>query len=205
MNQVKQYRSFIKEVFDRYSPIEEATLSKILDLAQLKELQKGERLLDIGNVSKNIYILHKGIVVAYFLSKDGNKYHKNIFLEGDFVASTVSALTNTPSNFVLKTIEDATLISMNYEKYRSLIANNIDLKNFYIAYLEKNWVLDKEKREIELVMQESTVRYLNFIQSHPNIEKRVPLNYIASHLGITPTQLSRIRKKIKKNSSTQHR
>jgi len=35
------------------------------------------------------------------------------------------------------------------------------------------------------------------LYSHPDIEKYVPLQDIASHLGITPTQLSRIRKKIK--------
>ena len=53
-------------------------------------------------------------------------------------------------------------------------------------------------------MNEATERYSTFIASHPDVEKRVPLSYIASHLGITPTQLSRIRKKIKENMPNQH-
>ncbi|MFV0467563.1 MAG: Crp/Fnr family transcriptional regulator, partial [Dysgonomonas sp.] len=113
----------------------------------------------------------------------------------------VSALINEPSNFALEAIEQSTIISFDYKKFRQLIDEHIDLKNFYIAYLEKNWVIDKEKRELEIVLKEAKERYLEFINSHPNIETRIPLHYIASHLGITPTQLSRIRKNIQEKSS----
>lgn len=198
MTEIEKYHNFIKNIFNQYSFIEEATFSELLNIVKIKKLKKGEILLEIGNVSKDIYILYHGIVVSYFLCKDGNEYHKNIFLKGDFVGSTVSALTNKPSNFALEVIEDATLFCIDYISYRKLINKQIDLKNFYIAYLEKNWIIDKEKREIQIVMQEAFERYLDLIQNHPTIEQRVPLHYIASHLGITPTQLSRIRKKMKK-------
>ena len=59
-------------------------------------------------------------------------------------------------------------------------------------------MLDKEKRELDIVLKDAEERYLDFIKYKPGIETRIPLHYIASHLGITPTQLSRIRKKIKK-------
>lgn len=204
MNQIETYSDFIKAVFDRYYPIENNSLSQLLSISKEIKLQKGELLLDIGQSSKDIHILKEGVIVSYFIDTDGNQYHKNIFLEGNFVASTVSNIENKPSQFALEVIENATIISFNYKKYRNLIENHPDLKNFYIAYLEKNWVIDKEKREINIVMKEASERYLNFIASHPNVEKRVPLNYIASHLGITPTQLSRIRKKIKENLPNQH-
>jgi CRP-like cAMP-binding protein len=131
-------------------------------------------------------------------------YHKNIFLEGNIVGSMVSALKNEPSHFALEVVEKAILVSFDYRKYRELIDTQPDLKNFYISYLEKNWVIDKEKREVEIVLKEAKERYLDFITLHPNIEDRIPLQFIASHLGITPTQLSRIRKKIKEKSSNQH-
>ncbi|MDH6310542.1 hypothetical protein M2451_003368 [Dysgonomonas sp. PFB1-18] len=43
-------------------------------------------------------------------------------------------------------------------------------------------------------MEDSLIRYEELLKLHPDIEKNVPLQHIASHLGITPTQLSRIRK-----------
>ena len=66
----------------------------------------------------------------------------------------------------MEVIEDATVISFNYNKYKALIDSHPDLKNFYIAYLEKNWIVDKEKREIDIVMKEASERYLAFIQLH---------------------------------------
>lgn len=204
MNQIENYSDFIKSVFDNYFTLEKKTLTQLLSIAKVTELQKGELLLDVGQTSNEIHILFKGVIVSYFICTDGNQYHKNIFLEGDFVASTVSNIENKPSQFALEVIESATVISFNYRKFRELINSHSDLKNFYIAYLEKNWVIDKERREISIVMNEATKRYQNFITSHPNIENRVPLNYIASHLGITPTQLSRIRKNIKENLPNQH-
>ncbi len=90
------------------------------------------------------------------------------------------------------------IISFDYRNYRQLIQDNDDLKNFHISYLEKNWVIDKEKREIDIVMKDAASRYLELLEQHPDFDKRVPLIHIASHLGITPTQLSRIRKNMKK-------
>lgn len=204
MNEIEKYREFTKKVLNRYSSVSGKSVSLLFSIAKIQDLKKGETLLRVGKTSKHIHILHKGAVVSCYINQDGNVYHKNIFLKGDFVGSTVSALTNKPSHFALEVIENATLISFNYKKYKQIIYENNDLKDFYITYLEKNWVIDKEKRELEIVLKEAKERYLDFISANPDIETRIPLHYIASHLGITPTQLSRIRKSIKKNPRNQH-
>ncbi len=192
------YDAFIKGVFSRYYPLGEDTLTQLYELSEIKQLHAHEVLLPVGKTAQNIYILYRGSLIAYFLDKDGNTYNKNIFLEGDFVGSTVSYLTQSPSNFALEAVENSTLISFPYKAYRRLINTHTDLKDFYIAYLEQNWVIDKEKREIDIVMKDATSRYLELLGEHPDITERIPLNHIASHLGITPTQLSRIRKNMKK-------
>jgi hypothetical protein len=51
----------------------------------------------------------------------------------------------------------------------------------------------KEKREIELVTLEAKERYAIFQQEHPQLEQLIPQYHIASYLGVSPTQLSRIR------------
>ena len=50
--------------------------------------------------------------------------------------------------------------------------------------------------EIEIVQEDATARYLHFIDKHSSLVDRLPQYHIASHLGITPTQLSRIRKNL---------
>ncbi len=193
----EDYHRCIKDVFSSYYSVSEASLSLLYDLAEINCFDKGEVILPVGKTAHNIHILFKGIIIAYFLDKEGNTYNKNIFLANNFVGSTVSYLTNTPSNFALETLKESIIISFNYKKYRELLFRYDDLKSFYIAYLEKQWIIEKEKREIAIVMKDASVRYEEFIEQHPNIDKKIPLNHIASHLGITPRQLSRIRKDIK--------
>jgi len=61
--------------------------------------------------------------------------------------------------------------------------------------LAENKFSIKEKREIELVTLDATERYIIFQSEHPNLENLIPQYHIASYLGVTPTQLSRIRAK----------
>jgi CRP-like cAMP-binding protein len=41
-------------------------------------------------------------------------------------------------------------------------------------------------------------RYKNLLQENPELVSRLPQQYIASYLGITPVSLSRIRARLKK-------
>jgi len=52
------------------------------------------------------------------------------------------------------------------------------------------------RRRSELVSQDGTERYLEFIQKFPTLVNRVPLSFIASYLSVTQSSLSRIRKNI---------
>ncbi|MGJ8660056.1 MAG: Crp/Fnr family transcriptional regulator [Cellulophaga fucicola] len=193
-----KYISELRLKFESYNQITEESWNLIKSIVTFKELQKDDVLLESGQIAKNIYFVCKGALRAYVTDYNGNLYSKNIFLETDFAGSTVSFLLNKPSSFTIEAIENTTLITINYKKYRHFIDTNSDLKNIYIAYLENNWVIEKEEREVSLVMENATKRYLDLLLKHPNIEERVKQSYLASHLGITPTQLSRIRKELKK-------
>ena len=59
----------------------------------------------------------------------------------------MSALKDIPSEFALEVVEDTTLISFNFKKYYELISNHTDLKNFYISYLEHNWIVQKKNEK----------------------------------------------------------
>jgi len=196
----EKYISALKLKFESYSPISNESWLLIESLITFQTLEKDEFLLRDGQVAKKIHFVCKGALRAYTTDYDGNIYTKNIFLETDLAGSTVSYLLGLPSDFTLEALEETILINIDYEKYRQFIEQNIDLKNFYISYLENNWVIEKEKREVSLVMENATERYQKLLQKHPKIEQRIQKLHIASHLGITPTQLSRIRKSLKKNA-----
>jgi len=198
INQAK-YINDLKVKFNYYSPISEQSWLLIENNIEINSIKKGELLLRNGQIAKEIYFVAKGALRAFITDKEGNIYNKNIFLEGDLAGSTASLIQQIPSDFSIEALEDSIVVNINYKKYRELIFQNDDLKNFYIAYLEKNWVIEKEQREISIVMENATERYLDLLAKHPDIAERIALLHIASHLGITPTQLSRIRKTLEKD------
>ena len=150
----------LKRSFESYAPITEKSWQSIENILEFQFVKKGTILLQNGQVSKELYFICKGALRTFITDRQGNTYNKNIFLEGYFAGSKASALQQIPSDFSMEALEDSVLISINYKKYRELIFLNDDLKNYYIAYLEKNWVIEKEKREISLVMENATERYL---------------------------------------------
>lgn len=195
----QRYLTHLKQTIESYYPLSENSWQLIENITEFQTLKKGETLLQNGEIAKNLHFIVKGILRAFITDQEGNFYNKNLFLENYFAGSKVSLMLQSPSNFTIEALEDSIIINLNYKKYMSLINENDDLKNFYIAHLEKNWIIDKEQREVALVMQNATERYVSLLEKHPSIADRVPLLHIASHLGITPTQLSRIRKSLEKD------
>lgn len=187
----------LKSAVLSYYPITDSSFELLKGLVEFQALPKDEMLLGEGKTARHIHFIVKGALRTYIVDEAGNVYTKNLFMEGDFAGSKVSLLLQKPSSFNLQALEDCILINLDFKRYRALIDTHNDLKNFYIAYLEKNWVIGKEQREISLVMENATDRYLALLKKHPDMAGRIPLQHIASHLGITPTQLSRIRKDLK--------
>ncbi|MEZ4693863.1 MAG: Crp/Fnr family transcriptional regulator [Aliarcobacter sp.] len=190
----EQFRNVCKQYYD----FDDENFERLKNITFLKEVKKAEILLDNYSKAKYIYFICKGILRTYYLSENGEIYTKNLFSENYFSASKVSLITKEDSYLNIEALEDSTLIFIDFEKYKELIDKYNEFKTFYINYLEKNWVIVKEKNEISLILDDATTRYENFIKNNQNIENRIAQHHIANHLGITPTQLSRIRKKLNK-------
>lgn len=184
------------EVLNRYAPISRDEFALFKPYLKFRIAQKGEMLQDNYTPANAIYFICKGLLRTYYLHEQSTIYTKNLFMENYFSASVVSLLTSENSYMCIQALEPSILIEINYKGYRHLIDTNEAFKNFYIRYLEKNWIIEKEQNEISLIIDNATTRYQNFLEKFPDIEKRVSQHHIATHLGITPTQLSRIRKSL---------
>lgn len=191
------YLDRLKTYLLSYSTVTLSSFELLKNLVKFQQISKNDFLINEGDIARNIYFLCTGAMRAYSSDAKGHTYNKNIFLAGKMVGSMVSALLQKPSAFTLQALQDSILLRLDFTKFKQLILERDDLKNYYIAYLEREWVIDKEQREVSLVMESGRVRYQKFMEQYPDIDQKVSLHHIASHLGITPTQLSRIRKDLK--------
>lgn len=184
----------MRDAMHVYFPLSDRTWMHLTQICRLLSLSKGEFYLRQGQLPHAIAFVDKGVLRAFTTDAAGTEYNKIFFTEGSFAGSMAALLTDSPSAFAIECLEDCRLLEIDHAAYRQLLYECDDLKLYHIHYLEKNWLLDKEKREVALVQDDATARYLAFLENHPGLEGRLAQYHIASHLGITPTQLSRIRK-----------
>ncbi len=196
--QTMEALSYLKSVMDSYHELSIDCWGELQQALRIKSFKKGTVLVDFGDIPTKFYFVYKGLVRAYSMGQDeaAKEINKNFFDEGRFPSAVVATLDRTPSEICIETLEDSTLVEIDHSKYRELLEKYEDLKWYHIKYLEKHWVKEKEPVEISLLDGEAKERYLSFIAENPLLAKRVPLYHLASKLGITPTQLSRIRKTI---------
>lgn len=179
-----------------YTSISDDTWQAFMGICKFRSLEKHSFLYNIGSIPPSYSYIYQGLVRCFSCDEKGNEYNKLFFDEGKFPGSMTALLTSTPSLLAFEAIEDSLIIEIDFTAYRKLMVQNDELKLFQIYYLEKNWLLAKDAREIEIVQDDATARYLQFIDKHDTLVDRLPQYHIASHLGVTPTQLSRIRKKL---------
>ncbi|MNT98592.1 hypothetical protein D3C72_2412100 [compost metagenome] len=56
--------------------------------------------------------------------------------------------------------------------------------------------LELEKRLFIFQKDKAKKRYIDLLENQPGYVQKIPLQYLASYLGITPRHLSRLRKEI---------
>lgn len=179
-----------------YFAISDATWQQLRPVCRYRELDKNALLYGVGVVPSSFAFVYRGLFRVFISDAKGGEYNKNFFSEGMFPGAMTALLLGQPSAFSIVALEPSAIIEIDFAAYRRLLNSCDDLKWYHIHYLEKNWLLLKEAREVELVQQDASVRYARFCAQHPDWLARLPQHHIASHLGITPTQLSRIRKKM---------
>jgi CRP-like cAMP-binding protein len=87
---------------------------------------------------------------------------------------------------------DCVIWTLKYDEITSRYDACPDLERL-ARKMAEYYFLQKEKKELEIVLLNATERYQIFQTEFPGIEQHIAQYHVASYLGITPIQLSRIR------------
>lgn len=196
MNQQLHIFNTLKKVLDSYSLLSDETWEKYKIFCKIKHVDKNTLLYASGKIPDSFAFVYSGLFRLYVSDAKGNEYNKTFFKEATFPGAMTALLTQTPSRFSIESLEPSCVVLLDFGAYRRLLEEKEDLKRFHIFYLEKNWLLEKDAREVEMAQENATQRYQRFLYEHADIASRISQYHIAAHLGITPTQLSRIRKNL---------
>ena len=170
------------------SPISKEALSEHISM---KKVPKGDFVLKFGETCRHIYFVNRGFVRIFYYKgdKDITEWFAD---EKQFFFSITSYFQNGPSRLIIEAIEDCEIIQLSKEGQDLLRRTNLEISNLILGFYSRSLILSQKRME-SLQFETASNRYQNLIENQPNILNKVPLQHIASFLGITQETLSRIR------------
>lgn len=196
MNELKIY-------LDHIFPLQAEEWEAFSRIFTEEKLVKEEYFALAGRTESKIGFLKRGVIRAFYKNRDGLEYNKTFFTGNEFVGAYTSLVTGNSNHINIQALTDCVMLTANYSNLTSLFTDHRNIETMARKISERLYVY-KEKRELELVMLQAGERYEIFRKEYPELINQIPQYHIASYLGITPTQLSRIRAKKSPPSISEH-
>lgn len=165
-------------------------------LASELQLRKGSFFYQQGEICNHVAFINKGILRSFYLI-DGEELTRFVSLQNSIITAFTSFVQQIPSQENIQAISDCQLFTLGAKELTYLYDRYPAWEKLGRLILEHHHIR-MEKRMLSLLGLTAEQRYKALCKDQPEIIQSVPLQYIASILGVKPETLSRIRKKMTK-------
>ncbi|EAY27553.1 Crp/Fnr family transcriptional regulator [Microscilla marina] len=169
----------------------ESLLPEVVTYFTKEEVPKGSYLVKEGQYCRKMSYIHQGYFRFYSYNEDKQITHW-IFGEGQLVTDIASFFLNEPAKWNIQALSGTTIYTITNRSYQ-LLKTKIPGWNEYEKVMIVKFMSGLENRVYSFLSMTTKQRYDYLFKSYKNIFNEVPLQYIASMLGMTPETLSRIR------------
>lgn len=176
-------------------PLSAEAWHQMRPLFSRRTMARREHFAVAGARQRTVGLLEEGYVRAYYTTADGKEYNKHLFVGPAIIGDYASLITGLPVELPQQALSDCVVWVAEYQAITELEPRLPELVQFHRRFAEAMY-LEKERRELQLATQPAAERYADFRRQFPRIENHLPQYEIAAYLGITPTQLSRIRARL---------
>lgn len=184
----------LRQFVSQFGSLSEKEIEEIVDTIELGQFKKGSILLMEGDISSKCYFVLKGCVRQYKIV-DGEEKTTAFYTEGQSIVSFSEYTTQAKSKHILICVEDCLLIIGDLSTEKGMYEKFPKLEAITRMMMEQDF--GKTQAALELFITSSPEeRYLNLLETNPNLLQRVPQHQLASYLGVTAESLSRIKKRI---------
>ncbi|OIN59572.1 Crp/Fnr family transcriptional regulator [Arsenicibacter rosenii] len=184
----------LQHFFTSLTPVSTTSWEQFAALFRPVTLKKGDYFIRDGQLASEIGFLEAGIMRAFYRNAEAVEYNKHFFINPCFIGGYASLITGLPNQINQQALTDCSVQVARYADLQALYPTCPDIERG-ARILAEQFFVQKERREIDIVLLDADKRYEQFQRDFKHLEQLIPQYHIASYLGITPTQLSRIRKK----------
>lgn len=184
----------IIKYISKFAPLSDTEIRGILDSMNVRTFKKGALLVKEGQVADLCFFILKGCVRQYYLV-DGEEKTTNFYTEGQPIAPYEGTFKRKPARFYLSCVEETIASVGSAEDEARLFKLFPHFEAIARVAVEEELGKNQEKLA-SYIINTPEERYLQLMETRPDLIDRVPQYHLASYLGIKPESLSRIRKRI---------
>lgn len=183
----------LEQCIQTYFGVRQENLNQISTLFKSTTMKKGDYFLKKGQYCDKLSFVKTGML-RIFVAMEEKEVTQWISTPGYFVTDLSSMIFETPARWTIQALTDVELYTIYKEDYRkigNLIPEWHHLEKLFIAKCF-GMLEDRIFSHLSMTAEE---RYQFFFEQNSALFNQVPLQYIASMLGMTPETFSRIRNK----------
>lgn len=191
----------VHKYLNQLSPISQATWEVVARHLDRRAFRPQEFFAKAGRFEHHTGILLEGVFRAYSLTQDSKEFTKTLYTPigfttpRSFLGAYTALVTQQVNQVNVQALTPATVLMCRYQDWAEM-ADTYPEVAAWSQKLAQLFFMGKETREWQLSTLQADERYRLFRSEFPELENLISQYHIAQYLGITPTQLSRIRKKM---------
>ena len=144
-----------------------------------------------GDVVAGVWLVERGLVGAFEYPGDRPIYQR-FYREGEFVSDVASLRSGEPSLLTFVALEETAADYIRKDDLLGLYDEDAAFQAFGREVLAE-LLVDRGAQMRRLTLMTPRERYASVLAEDPGLVQRVPLQYLASYLGMTRETLSRVR------------
>ncbi len=173
-------------------PLDSATVSDVLSRFTLRVLARDDLFARAGDVNDRLGFVVDGLFVMTVDKPGQPEYVKNFLSTGEFL---LAAFDPAAENLVnIRALRDSRVLEARYSDIRALYAKHEDFRILSERGMQRRYQELCDRLE-QMATLDAGGRYALFRESFGPLEAEIPQYLVASYIGVTPTQLSRVRRK----------
>ncbi len=158
--------------------------------AKVNEMKKGQVFTCKGAYDKKIGFLSEGIMRIYDVDTQGQQWNKVLLTYQTSLLGNTEL--NQPAIHYIDAITDCTIVELPISFLEKALEEFQELREVRSKIVSRIYQM-KSERESDLLILSTKDRFLKLKDNIGDTIENIPQYHIASFLGITPIQLSRIK------------
>lgn len=189
---------YLSEHLKQVLPFTEVETAAISRKMSRKVYSKGERFITEGEINTSSGFICNGLMRLFYIKED-KEFTVKFFYKNSWIGNLQSIHHGEPSQYYLEAVVKTEMLVFESSAMNQLF-NEVPRFERYIRLMIDSAFRQLIREKADRILLSPEEQYLQLLDTHAALIEVVPLKQIASFLNIEPGSLSRIRKRIAKNT-----